>query len=128
MPTATTVLPRIGVLNCLTERDEETNLFISHCLNFDLMETGGTADESWQNLKAAVKQYIEHCYTFYPEGFSQSASVDEWKHFAEVLKNCGVVSRVEEIEIALKPPLLEKEYPVWMQGVSTDGANCAVIQ
>src|SRR5437660_559779 len=38
MPTATTVLPRIGVLNCLTERDEETNLFISHCLNFDLMK------------------------------------------------------------------------------------------
>src|SRR5882762_1420166 len=99
MSAANIGIPRIGVLNCLTEKDEETSLYISHCLNFDLMESGRSADESWRRLKVAVKQYMEHCWNGYREGFSKTASAEEWKYFAEVLRSCGTVSRVEEIEI-----------------------------
>lgn len=128
MPTAKVSTPRIGVLNCLIERDEETKLYISHCLNYDLMESGVTADQAWRNLKMAVKQYIEYCHFYNSEGFLKSASAEEWARFAEVLRTCGTVSRVEEIEIDLHTPSLGQEFPVWMQGVDTDGADCSNVQ
>jgi len=127
MPTANVQLPRPGFLSCLTERDEETNVYISYCLDLDLMECGRSANEAWDNLKLAVKHYMEHCYARYPEGLSKSASPEEWKHFAEVLRSCGTVSRVEEVEIN-RPAVAQREYPVWMQGVDTDGTDCSNLQ
>ena len=46
---------RTGMLQCSTSLDQETGLYIAHCLNFDLMESGKTPDEAWANLKASLK-------------------------------------------------------------------------
>ncbi len=120
---------RTGMLQCFTTCDEETNLYISHCLNFDLMECGKTADEAWDNLKASLKQYIEYCYTNYQDGLTVSADMDDWKRYAEVMKVTKTPPRIEAIEIELRPPLPEYAYPIWMQGVNGYGVpSCGNIQ
>ena len=55
-------------LSCLTWRDKDTKVYISHCLNYDLMETGSTLEESRKNLNTVIKHHIEHCYSRYPAG------------------------------------------------------------
>ncbi len=119
---------KVGPLLCLTDKDEETNLYISHCLTYDVMETGRTSDESWENLKAAVKQYIEYCYSGHLEGLLQSASSEEWKRYFDVLRTSKRVTRVDEIELELKPNFPEKDYPVWLQGVDSDARNSPQVQ
>ncbi len=123
-----TALSRLGMLSCLTSRDEETKLFLSHCLNFDLIEWGKTPDESWENLKSSVKQFVEYCYTNYQEGLSVSAGRDEWEEFAEMLKNSDGPGRVDTIEIELKPPLPEYQYPIWMQEIIGHGSPRSHVQ
>lgn len=118
---------RTGMLQCSTCRDQETGLYISHCLNFDLMESGNTPDEAWGNLKAALKQYIEYCYTNYQEGMQVSADLGEWKNYAESLMRATQPPRIEVIHIELRPPLPEYEYPMWMQGVTGDGSTCSHV-
>jgi hypothetical protein len=120
--------PRIGVLSCFINRDQETNLFLAHCLNFDLMECGHTVDDAWEALKVSVKQYIEYSYSNHPEGLSKSASAAEWRQFAEALKHSTKPPRVDTIEFELRPPLLESSAPIWMQGVSEDGPAGFTIQ
>lgn len=117
---------RLGLLSCLVSRDEETNLFLSHCLNFDIIECGHTADEAWENMKMAVKFFIEHCYTNYQQGFSYSADNDEWDEYACALKSSTKPPRVETIEIEMRPPLLQEGKPIWMQGVE-HGASCTHV-
>jgi hypothetical protein len=93
------------------------------------MECGKTEDEAWGNLKAAVKQYIEHCYSNYPQGLAEGASREEWERFAESLKYNERPSRVETIQLELGQPFLaEDNNPIWMQGVLTDGSSSTQIQ
>jgi hypothetical protein len=123
-----TVIPRFGVLSCLSSVDKETGLYLYHCLNFDIMECGKTEEEAWKSVKLAVKYYVEHCYQFYQEGFVQEAPREQWGQFAEAAKHATRPPRMEVIEFELKPPLPENEVPVWMQGVFADGASLAHIQ
>jgi len=123
-----TMIPRFGVLSCLSFVDEETGFYISHCLNFDIMESGKTEEEAWQNVKLAVKYYIEHCYQNFQEGLVQEASREDWNHFAAATKQANKPPRMEAIEIELRPPLPENEVPVWMQGVLADGTFGGHIQ
>jgi hypothetical protein len=119
----------MGMLSCLMEWDEETEMHLAHCLNFDLMECGKTADEAWGNLKLAVKQFIEYCYSNYPEGLAEGASREEWQRFAESLKHNERPTRVETIQLELGVPCFdENNNPVWMQGVRTDGSSNTQIQ
>ena len=121
---ATATMLRFGVLSCLSSKDKETGMYISHCLNFDIMECGKTEEEAWQNVKHAVKYYIEHCYQNFQEGLQQDAGREKWVEFAEAAKHAGKAPRMETIEIELRPPLPENEVPVWMQGVEVDGTQC----
>jgi len=120
----TAIMPRFGVLSCLSSRDKETGMYLSHCLNFDIMECGKTEEEAWQNVKLAIKYYVEHCYTNYQEGLIETAPHEKWNEFAEAVKCSGRAPRMEQIEIELRPPLPEHESPVWMQGVVVDGTQC----
>src|SRR5579863_7640486 len=86
-------------LSCLTWRDKDTKVFISHCLNYDLMETGSSADEAWKNLKTVLKHHIEHCYSRYPQGLSRSAPSDQWQEFYLSLKRNPQGVRVEKLDI-----------------------------
>ena len=123
-----TNVPRMGVLSCLIRRDEETNLFLAHCLNFDLVECGPDPDTAWANLKISLKQFIEYSYTSYPQSLTLSADLDEWKQFVAALRVSTKPERVDTIDIDLKPPLPELSAPVWMQGVTGDGRDCSKIQ
>lgn len=120
---APAIMPRLTLLSCLSSRDQETGMYLSHCLNFDIMECGKTAEEAWQNLKISVKSYVEHCYTNYQEGLIEAAPQEKWDEFAAAATRRA--PRMEQIEIELRPPLPEHESPVWMQGVVlADGPQC----
>src|SRR5258707_8671920 len=121
-------MPRFGVLSCLISLDAETKLHLAHCLNFDLMECGTTADEAWENLKGVVKHFIEYSYTSNPEGLSVSADPEDWNRFAEALKISTKPERVDTINIEYRPPMPELSAPIWMQGVDGDGRACAHVQ
>lgn len=117
---------KTSMLACIIGRDPETGLFLGHCLNYDLMESGSTPDEAWQKLKAVVKAHIEHCYTHYRKGLEVTASRQEWARFAELLKENKDSLTVEKIEIQLTAPLAD-EVPIWMQRVSNVESACAVV-
>lgn len=110
---------------CLTWRDKDTGVFISHCLNYDLMQCGDTMDEAWLNLKAAMKHHIEYCWSRYPNGLRRQANKDSWQRFYSGLQKAiqenptGIV--VEKMDIDPLPPLPECEIPVWIQGVNLGG-------
>jgi hypothetical protein len=120
--------PRFGVLSCLISLDSETNLHLAHCLNFDLMECGPTAEDAWGNLKTSVKQYVEFCYTNHQEGLTVSADPEEWNEFAEALKHSQKPWKVDKISFDLKAPLPEFSAPIWMHGVSGDDGTCSSVQ
>ena len=115
-------IPKIGMLSCLTYKDEESEQYISHCLSLDVMEFGKTPDEAWKNLKTSIKHYIEYCFASYRKGFASSASRKDWHRFGEILKVSGKF-KVEEIDLALHSPLPESGYPLWMQEVSSNNAS-----
>ena len=118
-------IPRIdlNMICCLGERDQETGLFLYHCLNFDLIESGTSWEDAWRNLKLVVKAHVEHCYARNPSGLLRAAARNEWEEFGEVLKRTlasdpqSVV--VESIDIELKAPLPAEEIPLWIQGVNS---------
>jgi hypothetical protein len=115
-----TTLPRLGVLSCLTGCDQETGLYIAHCLDFDLVESGPSRDEAWMNLKSTVKHHIEYCVYANPKGLGLSAEPHYWQEFASLMRSSTPESRViESIDISLQPPLPATEVPVWMHGVTT---------
>jgi hypothetical protein len=110
-------------LSCLLWRDNDSNVFISHCLNFDLMDTGRTQNEALSNLKIVIKRHIEYCIARYPQGLKRSVSKKRWqKFYAERQKQlqenpAGVV--VEKLQMKSFPPLPKYEISIWIQGVST---------
>jgi hypothetical protein len=108
--------------------DRESKKHLAHCLNFDLMECGNSADEAWENLKGVVKHFIEYSYTNNPESLTVSADAADWKRFAEALKDSTKPERVDSISIEYRPPLPELSAPIWMQGVNGDGRACALVQ
>lgn len=113
-------------LSCLTWNDKDTKVWISHCLNYDLMETGESADESWKNMKIVLKHHIEHCYTRYPQGLSRSAPKEQWQEFYISLQKNPEGLTVEKLDIDPLPPLPEYEVPIWLTGVQCSG-NIPVV-
>jgi len=117
---------RPGILCCLTTFDGESQRYMCHCLNHDIVECGVTAQEAWENLKTAVKYFIEYTYTNNPEGLKVSAEPEEWRDFFKALKdNGGQFSNVEEIILDLKPPLFDTS--IWIQGVREDGPTVSHV-
>jgi hypothetical protein len=118
-------LPRIPLLACLGQVDSETNLFLAHCLNFDLMESGKTWAEAWANLKKVIKYHVEYCYFQHPDGLTKSAGPKEWDRFIKGLRDNPRDLVVESIEIDLKPPLPDIDIQIWIQGVHPNGGRAA---
>jgi hypothetical protein len=121
-------LLRVGMLSCLSSFDQETGMYVAHCLNFDLVEFGKSRDEAWENLKDSVKQFVEYCYTNCQECLAISADNKEWAEFAQLLRQRKTPNRVDEIVFELKPPLPENTTEIWMQGVDQDVSACTQVQ
>lgn len=102
-------------LSCLITRDQQTQAYIGHCLDHDLMECGATADEAWKNLKCVIKRKIEYSNQSNAGDLNRQAKKECWDSFFEaVQRNPGGLT-VETIDIDLPAPLPENEIGIWLQ-------------
>ena len=107
--------PRTYGLHVAVEFDETSGTFVAHCLTLDLMDCGKTPESAWQRLKGVIKAQVEYCYTHNKQGLDRSASQEDWdRYFESIQKNPGSV-KVEQIQIELRPPMPEREIPLWIQ-------------
>jgi predicted RNase H-like HicB family nuclease len=108
-------------LSCLIERDKATGTYIGHCLNYDLMDSGKTPQEAWENLKFVMKSHIEFCYTHLQSGLKRTAKRRDWDRFFEAIQSDPSSVIAEKLELDLKPPTLpEQEMGIWIQKVLSD--------
>jgi hypothetical protein len=105
--------PRNYSLSCLISRDQVTRSYIGHCLDYDLMECGATADDAWSNLKTVIKREIENQAK--AGSLTRQAKKEHWNEFFEALRSNKGVLTVETIEIDLPAPLPENEIGIWLQ-------------
>ena len=92
------------LLPCLIEKNYETDLFVGHCLTFDLVATGKTSKEADKNLNNLIKHHIEYCYTHYREGFKVTADREDWEHFKKTVNEKKLTSRIEVINVSFVEP------------------------
>ena len=114
---------------CIVEKDADTGVFVSHCLNYDLMECGPTSDRAWENLKIVVKNHIEYCYTSYQPGLNRRAKEEDVDRFFRLLQENPGALVVDKIELHLKPPSLpEQEMPLRILKVQSGGEILPHVQ
>src|SRR5260370_39597501 len=100
-PVDETKIPSIPeVLSCVLFRDTDTQQWVGHCLDFDLVTSGKNEDSAWGNLIKVVRAHIEHCFTFHPDGLKLEASPEEWAVFRAFRKRQKNV-RSEKITLRL---------------------------
>lgn len=92
-------------LPCVIERDRETNLFVGHCLTYDLVSTAKNKRDAIENLKGLIKCHIEYSYTHHKAGFSVTADESDWLRWREMVKSGELVqTAVEPIEVCFNEP------------------------
>jgi len=107
------------LFRCLLEKEQ--NLWVAHCLDFDLATSGKTEDEAWKRLLKVVKMHVEHCFTHRPDGLELRASQDQWDLFDRLVRNRKGPIRTEKISLTLIPQPQDQADFFWIQGV--DAAN-----
>ena len=114
-------------LSCLLWRDQDTQMFVGHCLNFDVMESGPSVEVAWDRLKKVLKDHIEYCYTFNREGLRRVAPQKDWDRFFKIVqRDPKQLTRVEKLELELREPSLpEHELGLWVLGAMQDGGLTA---
>jgi hypothetical protein len=122
-----------GVLSCLLTQDEETKLWLGHCLDFNLVTSGKSPDGAWTNLRAVIKTHVEHCFTNHRDGLGFRAGSQDWRLFDE-LKKKQPMMRTEKITLRLVAPETEQIPAFWMQaaestllGGGRDDDACAAV-
>jgi hypothetical protein len=113
-------------LSCVVKKDEDTGMFVGHCLNYDLMDSGKTPQKAWENLRFVVKSHIEFCYTHHQSGLKRTATQRDWDRFFEAMQQAiesdPSCIHFEKLELDLKPPTLpEHEMGIWIQKVQCGG-------
>jgi hypothetical protein len=69
-------------LNCLLSHDKQANLWVSHCLDFDLVTSGASEDEAWDAMKRVAKSHIESCFRdSFAKGLSRRAESSVWAEY-----------------------------------------------
>ena len=72
-------------LTCLLSRDRESDMWVSHCLDFDLITSGIDEDDAWFGMQDAVKSHVESCFEDnFEAGLAKRATPDEWREFLVV--------------------------------------------
>ena len=114
------------MLPCLIGKDEETGLFVGHCLTFDLVATGKTSQEADKNLASLIKYHIEYCYAHYQAGFEVTADKEDWDSFQKIVNTKKLPSRIEKIEVSLVKPGTNQNL-TWLASVNIDGPSTAEL-
>ncbi|MGA8159356.1 MAG: hypothetical protein WCB76_01045, partial [Acidobacteriaceae bacterium] len=83
-------------------KDANTQVYISHCLNHDLMECGKTSEEAWENLKTVIKRNLENPS---PGLMGRQAKKECWDAFGEAIQRDPSNLKMEIIEIQVSAPL-----------------------
>lgn len=101
-------------------------MYVGHCLNYDLMESGPDSDVTWVRLKNVLKNHIEYCYTAHREGLRRAANQDSWDRFFTLVKNNPNGLKVEKLDLELREPSLpEQELELWVIGQVQDAGLSA---
>lgn len=101
-------------LKCLLSHDKSTNLWVGHCLDFDIVTSAPSEDKVWEALKQVVVVHIESCLADdFTEGLCRIAPPEAWVAFIDELLSSG--TRNELIEFKLKRK--NQTSSVWLRGV-----------
>ena len=108
------------LIKCLLSRDPATGLWISHCLDFDIVTSAPTESESWDSMKRVLRSHIESCVSDgYVDGLTKQASVEYWREFADLVFSRNV--RSEPIDLHLK-----NRRDFWMKGVEVGSLSAPI--
>ena len=80
------------MLRCLLTRDAETNRWLGHCLDLDIVTSAKDEDVVWDNLKAVVRLHVEHSFD---APLSFRASDDEIEVFEALKENRSFAARTK---------------------------------
>ena len=112
-----------GIWQCSVKHDEETRLFIGHCLNLHVKVAGRDAKETWATLARVVKTHFEYCYENDPAGLKPSApqtEFHEWNAvFEKAIRENPDSIHFQDIILNLRVPKVagNQELPLSCQGV-----------
>jgi predicted RNase H-like HicB family nuclease len=91
-------------LPCTIEHDEDTGLYVGHCLTYDLVSTAKAPREAIDNLKSLIKLHVEYCYTHYKQGFTVTADNADWQRWRDMVNSGELLQTVEPIEVSFNEP------------------------
>jgi hypothetical protein len=120
-----------GIWQCSVQRDEETSLYIGHCLNLHVKVAGRDSKEAWVSLKRVVKSHFEYCYENDRDGLRPTAKpldFAEWSRaFEKAFKEDPNSVHFEEIVLELRVPKVagNQALPLSCQGVELAQAAAA---
>jgi hypothetical protein len=105
-------------LSCLNEHNEASGLFVSRCLNYNLVESGKSWLEAWSNLKIVMKNHMEYWAARKPELLENDRQADKelWDKFYLLIKDNGAI--VDQITLEIPEPLPESHEDIWILGSS----------
>jgi len=104
------------LIMCLLSHDPQTGMWISHCLDFDIVTSAPTEGESWNAMKNVLRTHIESCVADnFEAGLSRRASVEHWREFANLVFSRN--TRSEPIDLHLKN---RRASDIWMKGVEVE--------
>lgn len=103
--------------HCLTLYDQLTNLWISHCLDFNIVTSGMSEEDAWSGMKLALKAHVESCVADNSHSsVYRRADTDKWRIFIDQALASGV--RSELIEFDLKSDIWAPD--LWLKGVQVE--------
>ena len=100
-------------IQCLLSIDADTSLWIGHCLDFDIVTSGKTANLAWSNLKSVVKLHIEHSFTHDRAGLNRRRAPEAAWMTLDQLSSKSRRSDKIELDLVEKPPAED----IWISGV-----------
>jgi hypothetical protein len=107
-------------LSCLTEQSKDSGLFVSRCLNYNLVESGSSWKEACDNLKIVMKNHIEYWAPRKPEMLENDRQADRklWDKFFQLIKDNGAI--VDQITLEIPEPSPEGHEEIWILGPSQE--------
>lgn len=128
---ATPAFEGAGIWQCSVQRNEETGLFIGHCLNLHVKVAGRNVKETWTSLARVVKTHYEYCYEKDRDGLVLTAPQSDFHHwsaaFEKALRENPQSIHFQEIVLNLRLPKVagNQECQLPCQGVELAQAAAA---
>jgi hypothetical protein len=111
-----------GIWHSSVKKDEQTGLFIGHCLDLHVKVAGRSVEEAWSSLRRVLKAHYEYCYEFDVEGLRPEAPNSDWEAYSAAFKQAlnqdPKSIRLETLVLHLRVPKApDQVLPLSCQGV-----------